>query len=163
MNCAFDRQNPTHTPIWTSFNIHLCFFFSRGEPSGELDHRTVSPEVIYDDVPYEDLSPEGQTYTVIVLLLHASECACEFHARMLSYTCLLSVSVDLIYEDVQREEGLHGPNHDWSSSEFESYDEQSDSERATTRSKVCVCKDHLLIIWFMSRHIDTFLTPTAGR
>lgn len=57
---------------------------------------------------------------------------------MLSYTCLLSVSVDLIYEDVQREEGQDGPNNDWSSSEFESYDEQSDSERATTRSKVCV-------------------------
>nr|XP_055039253.1 rho guanine nucleotide exchange factor 10-like protein isoform X2 [Misgurnus anguillicaudatus] len=68
----------------------------------ELEHQTASPEVIYDDVPCEDLSPE----------------------------------VDLIYEDVQQEEGQHGPNNGWSSSEFESYDEQSDSERATTRSKV---------------------------
>ncbi|KAA0707632.1 Rho guanine nucleotide exchange factor 10-like protein [Triplophysa tibetana] len=75
---------------------------AEGEPSGDLEHQTDSPEVIYDDVPYEDLSPE----------------------------------VDLIYEDVQREEGQHGPNNDWSSSEFESYDEQSDSERTPTRSKV---------------------------
>ncbi|XP_057217655.1 rho guanine nucleotide exchange factor 10-like protein isoform X2 [Triplophysa rosa] len=75
---------------------------AEGEHTGELEHQTASPEVIYDDVPYEDLSPE----------------------------------VDLIYEDVQREGGQHGPNNDWSSSEFESYDEQSDSERATTRSKV---------------------------
>lgn len=52
---------------------------------------------------------------------------------------LLCVSADLIYEDVQKEEGLQGPKNGWSSSEFESYDEQSDSERAPTRSKVRVC------------------------
>ncbi len=52
---------------------------------------------------------------------------------------LLCVSADLIYEDIQKEEGLQGPNNGWSSSEFESYDEQSDSERAPTRSKVRVC------------------------
>uniref|UniRef100_A0A673FS25 Rho guanine nucleotide exchange factor 10-like protein n=1 Tax=Sinocyclocheilus rhinocerous TaxID=307959 RepID=A0A673FS25_9TELE len=51
---------------------------------------------------------------------------------------LLCVSADLIYEDIQKEEGLQGPNNGWSSSEFESYDEQSDSERAPTRSKVRV-------------------------
>uniref|UniRef100_A0A671TBG2 Rho guanine nucleotide exchange factor 10-like protein n=1 Tax=Sinocyclocheilus anshuiensis TaxID=1608454 RepID=A0A671TBG2_9TELE len=38
--------------------------------------------------------------------------------------------------DIQKEEGLQGPNNGWSSSEFESYDEQSDSDRAPTRSKV---------------------------
>ncbi|XP_062400955.1 rho guanine nucleotide exchange factor 10-like protein [Sardina pilchardus] len=43
---------------------------------------------------------------------------------------------DMIYEDVQREEGLQGPNG-WSSSEFESYDEQSDAEsKAPARSKL---------------------------
>ncbi|XP_063070906.1 rho guanine nucleotide exchange factor 10-like protein isoform X2 [Engraulis encrasicolus] len=43
---------------------------------------------------------------------------------------------DMIYEDVQRESGLQGANG-WSSSEFESYDEQSDTESKTpARSKV---------------------------
>ncbi|KAL2090467.1 hypothetical protein ACEWY4_012730 [Coilia grayii] len=43
---------------------------------------------------------------------------------------------DMIYEDVQREPGLQGANG-WSSSEFESYDEQSDPESKTpARSKV---------------------------
>ncbi|XP_016420167.1 rho guanine nucleotide exchange factor 10-like protein, partial [Sinocyclocheilus rhinocerous] len=70
---------------------------------GESEHQTASPEVIYDDVPCEDLS---------------------------------SGEADLIYEDIQKEEGLQGPNNGWSSSEFESYDEQSDSERAPTRSKL---------------------------
>lgn len=45
---------------------------------------------------------------------------------------------DMIYEDVQRD--------GWSSSEFESYDEQSDTEaKQLTRSKVfCVCVDTFL-------------------
>ncbi|KAI5611432.1 rho guanine nucleotide exchange factor 10-like protein isoform X1 [Silurus asotus] len=64
--------------------------------------QTGSSEVIYDDVPCEDVSRgEG----------------------------------DLIYEDVQKEEVPQGPNNGWSSSEFESYDEQSDSEKASSRSK----------------------------
>uniref|UniRef100_A0A671T7J5 Rho guanine nucleotide exchange factor 10-like protein n=1 Tax=Sinocyclocheilus anshuiensis TaxID=1608454 RepID=A0A671T7J5_9TELE len=49
---------------------------------------------------------------------------------------LSSGEADLIYEDIQKEEGLQGPNNGWSSSEFESYDEQSDSDRAPTRSKL---------------------------
>ncbi|XP_058646868.1 rho guanine nucleotide exchange factor 10-like protein isoform X4 [Onychostoma macrolepis] len=67
------------------------------------DEVSAGLEVIYDDVPCENLS---------------------------------SGEADLIYEDIQKEEGLQGPNNGWSSSEFESYDEQSDSERAPTRSKV---------------------------
>ncbi|XP_058229457.1 rho guanine nucleotide exchange factor 10-like protein isoform X2 [Hemibagrus wyckioides] len=43
---------------------------------------------------------------------------------------------DMIYEDVQKEEVPQGPNNGWSSSEFESYDEQSDSEKAASRSKL---------------------------
>ncbi|XP_027023647.1 rho guanine nucleotide exchange factor 10-like protein isoform X2 [Tachysurus fulvidraco] len=67
------------------------------------DIQTGSPEVIYDDVACEDMSPrEG----------------------------------DMIYEDVQKEEVPQGPNNGWSSSEFESYDEQSDSEKAVSRSKL---------------------------
>ncbi|XP_066526655.1 rho guanine nucleotide exchange factor 10-like protein isoform X2 [Hoplias malabaricus] len=77
--------------------------YTGGEVSVEADPDSTSPEVIYDDVPCEDLSPaEG----------------------------------DMIYEDVQRDEGLQGPHSGWSSSEFESYDEQSDSEKAPTHSKV---------------------------
>ncbi|XP_042589952.1 rho guanine nucleotide exchange factor 10-like protein isoform X1 [Cyprinus carpio] len=49
---------------------------------------------------------------------------------------LSSGEADLIYEDIQKEDGLQGPNNGWSSSEFESYDEQSDSDRAPTRSKL---------------------------
>ncbi|XP_070963994.1 rho guanine nucleotide exchange factor 10-like protein isoform X2 [Oncorhynchus clarkii lewisi] len=41
---------------------------------------------------------------------------------------LLSPLEDDIYEDVQRPESHHGTNNGWSDSEFESYDEQSDSE-----------------------------------
>ncbi|KAK6303600.1 hypothetical protein J4Q44_G00260540 [Coregonus suidteri] len=41
---------------------------------------------------------------------------------------LLSPLDDDIYEDVQRPESHHGTNNGWSDSEFESYDEQSDSE-----------------------------------
>ncbi|XP_072521490.1 rho guanine nucleotide exchange factor 10-like protein isoform X3 [Salminus brasiliensis] len=74
-----------------------------GEVSVQADAHTAGPEVIYDDVPSEDLSPgEG----------------------------------DMIYEDVQRDESPQGPNSGWSSSEFESYDEQSDSEKVPTHSKV---------------------------
>ncbi|XP_072521489.1 rho guanine nucleotide exchange factor 10-like protein isoform X2 [Salminus brasiliensis] len=74
-----------------------------GEVSVQADAHTAGPEVIYDDVPSEDLSPgEG----------------------------------DMIYEDVQRDESPQGPNSGWSSSEFESYDEQSDSEKVPTHSKL---------------------------
>ncbi len=46
-------------------------------------------------------------------------------------------SADMIYEDVQRDSGPLDPDNGWSSSEFESYDEQSDSEtKLPTRSKV---------------------------
>ncbi|XP_038864398.1 rho guanine nucleotide exchange factor 10-like protein [Salvelinus namaycush] len=43
---------------------------------------------------------------------------------------------DMIYEDVHREEMPQGAGNGWSSSEFESYDEQSDTEsKLPTRSK----------------------------
>ncbi|XP_010874041.2 rho guanine nucleotide exchange factor 10-like protein isoform X4 [Esox lucius] len=41
---------------------------------------------------------------------------------------LLSPLEDDIYEDIQRPESHHGTHNGWSDSEFESYDEQSDSE-----------------------------------
>uniref|UniRef100_A0A8C9W583 Rho guanine nucleotide exchange factor 10 like n=1 Tax=Scleropages formosus TaxID=113540 RepID=A0A8C9W583_SCLFO len=44
---------------------------------------------------------------------------------------------DMVYEDVQRSEGPLGTGEAWSSSEFESYDEHSDSEsKPPTRSKI---------------------------
>ncbi|XP_028261452.1 rho guanine nucleotide exchange factor 10-like protein isoform X2 [Parambassis ranga] len=50
----------------------------------------------------------------------------------------LSPDDDMIYEDVQRDSGpLERADNGWSSSEFESYDEQSDNEaKQPTRSKV---------------------------
>ncbi|KAJ8016354.1 hypothetical protein DPEC_G00006340 [Dallia pectoralis] len=44
---------------------------------------------------------------------------------------LLSPREDDIYEDIQRPGSRHGSNNSWSDSEFESYDEQSDSETKT--------------------------------
>uniref|UniRef100_UPI0037E7A7BF rho guanine nucleotide exchange factor 10-like protein isoform X1 n=1 Tax=Semicossyphus pulcher TaxID=241346 RepID=UPI0037E7A7BF len=78
---------------------------SRDISQAEADSQTLeASEVIYDDVPSEDLvSPDD----------------------------------DLIYEDVQRDSGPVDPDNGWSSSEFESYDEQSDNEtKLPTRSKL---------------------------
>nr|CBN80691.1 Rho guanine nucleotide exchange factor 10-like protein [Dicentrarchus labrax] len=51
----------------------------------------------------------------------------------------LSPDADMIYEDVQRDSGPPNANNGWSSSEFESYDEQSDNEtKLPTRSKVAL-------------------------
>lgn len=47
------------------------------------------------------------------------------------------LSSDMIYEDVQKDCGPLDADNGWSSSEFESYEEQSDSEaKPATRSKV---------------------------
>ncbi|TMS18875.1 Rho guanine nucleotide exchange factor 10 [Larimichthys crocea] len=49
----------------------------------------------------------------------------------------LSPDEDMIYEDVQRDSGPPGADNGWSSSEFESYEEQSDNEaKQPTRSKL---------------------------
>lgn len=50
---------------------------------------------------------------------------------------MLVCLADMIYEDVQRDSGPLDADNAWSSSEFESYDEQSDNEtKLPTRSKV---------------------------
>ncbi|KAG5838621.1 hypothetical protein ANANG_G00225560 [Anguilla anguilla] len=89
-------------PTWKTHTL------SEGQPppEPEVPAETESPEVIYDDVPFESLlSPDEE---------------------------------NLIYEDVQKTEELAGADNGWSSSEFESYDEHSDTENkaAPTRSKV---------------------------
>ncbi|TRY64762.1 hypothetical protein DNTS_017637 [Danionella cerebrum] len=71
--------------------------------SEQSETQIAGTEVIYDDVPCEELS---------------------------------SGEADSIYEDIQKDEALQVSNNGWSSSEFESYDEQSDNERPSTRSKV---------------------------
>ncbi|CAN9511965.1 unnamed protein product [Ophioblennius macclurei] len=49
----------------------------------------------------------------------------------------LSPDEDMLYEDVQRDSGPAHADNGWSSSEFESYDEQSDNEtKLPTKSKV---------------------------
>ncbi|XP_066546532.1 rho guanine nucleotide exchange factor 10-like protein isoform X2 [Amia ocellicauda] len=75
--------------------------YYEGQPAAEPESE--SPEVIYDDVPCENIQA--------------------------------SVPDDQIYEDVQREE--LAADNGWSSSEFESYDEQSDNEsKSSARSKI---------------------------
>lgn len=47
----------------------------------------------------------------------------------------------MIYEDVQRDAGPLDADNGWSSSEFESYDEQSDNEtKLPARSKVVLVR-----------------------
>ncbi|XP_056129365.1 rho guanine nucleotide exchange factor 10-like protein [Lampris incognitus] len=70
----------------------------------EVEAHTESPEVIYDNVPNEEL---------------------------------LSPDEGDIYEDVQRDGAPLPADNGWSSSEFESYDDQSDNEsKLPTRSKL---------------------------
>lgn len=58
-------------------------------------------------------------------------------AHRIALTRLLFLLDELIYEDVQRSEDGIETGNGWSSSEFESYDEQSDNEsKLPTRSKV---------------------------
>lgn len=64
---------------------------------------------------------------------------------MSAHLCVC-VSGDMIYEDVHREEGPQGAGNDWSSSEFESYERQSDTEsKLPTLSKVGEMVFHLYI------------------
>ncbi|MBN3317192.1 ARGAL protein, partial [Atractosteus spatula] len=87
---------------WFSVVSELSAFLHKAQPAAEPERE--SPEVIYDDVPCENLPAPTQD--------------------------------DLIYEDVNREEDL-ADHEGWSSSEFESYDEQSDSEsKLPARSKL---------------------------
>ncbi|XP_053337814.1 rho guanine nucleotide exchange factor 10-like protein isoform X3 [Clarias gariepinus] len=79
-------------------------------PSSSSEVFPVPPpdtEVIYDDVPCENIPSPG-------------------------------AADDMIYEDVQRpDESADAVDNGWSSSEFESYDEQSDTEtKPRTRSKI---------------------------
>lgn len=68
----------------------------------------------------------------------------------------------MIYEDVQRDSGPPDADNGWSSSEFESYEEQSDNEtKQPTRSKV-VLKRLWMHAWcvYLSRtdnHFHSFL------
>lgn len=80
---------------------------SEGDSSPEqLQVNTAHSEVIYDDVPCENITSLG-------------------------------ADDDVIYEDVQRSGESALIDNGWGSSEFESYDEQSDSEtKQPTRNKV---------------------------
>lgn len=60
-----------------------------------------------------------------------------FCAEVCASHAFLRASADMIYEDVQKDDGGADADNGWSSSEFESYEEQSDSEaKPPTRSKV---------------------------
>ena len=71
---------------------------------------------------------------------------------------------DDIYEDIQRPTDRHGSNNGWSSSEFESYDELSDSEtkppvRSSSKVRLLLLKSKIslpqdgAVIWAHTWHI----------
>lgn len=97
-------------------------------------------EVIYDDVPSEEpLSPdEGQRrqnpifFASDVCPLVTPPPEPPAHDGLYVFG-----SADMIYEDVQKASGPSEANNGWSSSEFESYDEQSDNDaKLPAKSKV---------------------------
>uniref|UniRef100_A0A665XDM4 DH domain-containing protein n=1 Tax=Echeneis naucrates TaxID=173247 RepID=A0A665XDM4_ECHNA len=70
-------------------------------------------------------------------LLWLVGCPSMYIRAMLLVSNLFECLADMIYEDVQRDSGPINANNGWSSSEFESYDEQSDNEtKQPTRSKL---------------------------
>lgn len=73
------------------------------------------------------------------------------------FSCILP---DMIYEDVQRDSRPLDADNGWSSSEFESYDEQSDAEpKLPTRSKVpLVCVHDRRVFFFLSFCLSIFLS-----
>ncbi|XP_059383739.1 rho guanine nucleotide exchange factor 10-like protein [Carassius carassius] len=111
-------EAPVHSREWFSVVSELTLRLHKGKaipeseensPSEQLKQNSAPParsEVIYDDVPCENITPPD-------------------------------AEDDVIYEEVQRsgESGLI--DNGWGSSEFESYDEQSDSEtKQPTRNKI---------------------------
>ncbi|XP_047663189.1 rho guanine nucleotide exchange factor 10-like protein isoform X2 [Tachysurus fulvidraco] len=110
------RPECYYTPVMKK---DVRMFAQTGKPASEADGGLPSSsseaypspppdtEVIYDDVPCENIPSPD-------------------------------ADDDMIYEDVQRpEESAEGMNNGWSSSEFESYDEQSDTEtKPRTTSKI---------------------------
>lgn len=68
------------------------------------------------------------------------------------------VSPDMIYEDVQRDGAPPYADNGWSSSEFESYDEQSDNEaKPPTRSKVALACVHAWLMCVFIPHESSAL------
>ncbi|XP_036446686.1 rho guanine nucleotide exchange factor 10-like protein isoform X4 [Colossoma macropomum] len=112
-------QVPARSREWFSVVSELTLRLHKGKPVIETEENVPSStsevnlapathlEVIYDDVPCETVPSPGP-------------------------------GDDTIYEDVQRPDESAGMlDNGWSSSEFESYDEQSDTEiKQPTRSKV---------------------------
>ncbi|XP_050951772.1 rho guanine nucleotide exchange factor 10-like protein isoform X3 [Labeo rohita] len=108
---------PVHSREWFSVVSELTLRLHKGKavpesdessPPDQLKETSAPParsEVIYDDVPCENITPPD-------------------------------AEDDVIYEEVQRS-GESGLIDGWGSSEFESYDEQSDSEtKQPTRNKI---------------------------
>lgn len=72
----------------------------------------------------------------------------------------ISLVDDQVYEDVQRPDQLQGSDNGWSSSEFESYDEQSDEEtKPPARSKVW---HYLFVIYFYTECRESILRLELG-
>uniref|UniRef100_A0A3B4CNF0 DH domain-containing protein n=1 Tax=Pygocentrus nattereri TaxID=42514 RepID=A0A3B4CNF0_PYGNA len=118
-NTIYEAQVPARSREWFSVVSELTLRLHRGKPVIETEENVPSStsevnlapptrlEVIYDDVPCETIPSPG-------------------------------AGDDTIYEDVRRPDESAGMlDNGWSSSEFESYDEQSDTEiKQPTRSKI---------------------------
>ncbi|XP_065141979.1 rho guanine nucleotide exchange factor 10-like protein isoform X1 [Paramisgurnus dabryanus] len=109
------KTAPGRSQEWFSVVSELTLRLHKGKPVSEsegdsspeqLQVNTAHSEVIYDDVPCENITSLG-------------------------------ADDDVIYEDVQRSGESALIDNGWGSSEFESYDEQSDSEtKQPTRNKI---------------------------
>lgn len=147
--------------MFAHLDVTLFFlFFSVCVADTEAEAPEASSDVIYDDVASEEpLSPdEGRPLQSRVCY----KCLLSHDLRPPAPDLLCTVfvcSADMIYEDVQRDGGTLERNNGWSSSEFESYDEQSDNDaKLPARSKVDHMSNSPIICVFLmvSRQVRLF-------
>ncbi|XP_041953350.1 rho guanine nucleotide exchange factor 10-like protein isoform X2 [Alosa sapidissima] len=110
---AMTVQTPARSREWFSVVSELTLRLHKGRPSVPS-----APE------PAQQEAPPARTEVIY------DDVPCES-------TLSLDAVDDQVYEDVQRPDELQGTDNGWSSSEFESYDEQSDEEtKPPARSKI---------------------------
>ncbi|XP_076133495.1 rho guanine nucleotide exchange factor 10-like protein isoform X1 [Alosa pseudoharengus] len=101
-----------------------CYYTPIIKKSARTQALTGRPSVPSAPEPAQQEAPPARTEVIY------DDVPCES-------TLSLDAVDDQVYEDVQRPDDLQGTDNGWSSSEFESYDEQSDEEtKPPARSKV---------------------------
>ncbi|XP_076848042.1 rho guanine nucleotide exchange factor 10-like protein isoform X2 [Brachyhypopomus gauderio] len=115
----FAPTAPAHSWEWFSVVSELTLRLHKEKPAVEPEGNVPSP------LPKVDIAPPPETEVIY------DDVPCEKSFSR-------EAGPDLIYEDVQKPDDSAGIlDNGWSSSEFESYDEQSDTEtKQPTRSKV---------------------------